>query len=119
MQVQVNAGNGIENKESLERWAVQHLDEALVHFRQDITRVELQLSDENGAAKGAADLRCTLEARLANHQPVAATHHAANQDLAIRGATDKLRHLLGHTLGKIAHKRDRESIRTGNALAPE
>ncbi len=111
MQVQVNTGNGIANKESLERWAAEHLGTALQRYSQDITRVEVQLSDENNAAKGAADKRCTLEARLAAHQPVAATHHAANQDLAFRGATDKLLHLLEHTLGKLAHKRDRETIR--------
>ncbi|MGE0333345.1 MAG: HPF/RaiA family ribosome-associated protein, partial [Ramlibacter sp.] len=92
-----------------------HLASALQRHSQDITRVEVQLSDENSGAKGAADKRCTLEARLAAHQPVAATHHAENQDLAFRGATDKLLHLLEHTLGKLAHKRDRDTIRRMDA----
>lgn len=117
MQVQVNTGNGTTNKDSLERWAAQFLGESLDRFKQDVTRVEVQISEENGAAKGAADTRCTLEARLAHYQPVAATHHAANQDLALRGATEKLQHLLAHTLGKLDHKRDRETIRkTGAAV---
>ncbi|MGE0333117.1 MAG: HPF/RaiA family ribosome-associated protein, partial [Ramlibacter sp.] len=68
MQVQVNTSNGIANKESLERWASDHLASALQRHSQDITRVEVQLSDENSGAKGAADKRCTLEARLAAHQ---------------------------------------------------
>ena len=111
MQVQVDTSNGIADNESLERWASDHLVSALQRYSQDITRVEVQLSDENNGTKGAADKRCTLEARLAAHKPVATTHHAANQDLAFRGATDKLLHLLEHTLGKMDHKRDRETIR--------
>jgi ribosome-associated translation inhibitor RaiA len=111
MQIQVNTSNGIENKESLERWAAQHLTEALAHYKQDVTRVEVQLSDENSASKGAADKRCTLEARLANHQPIAVTHHAENQDLAFRGATQKLQHLLEHTMGKLDSRRGRDTIR--------
>ena len=110
MQVQVNTGNGAAGTGSLERWANGHLNAALERYSQDITRVEVQLTDQNGA-KGAADKRCTLEARLNFHPPVAATHHAENHDLAFRGATDKLLHLLEHTLGKLHNKRDRETIR--------
>src|SRR5690348_2991734 len=74
MQVQVNTSNGIENKDSLERWADQFLNEALARFRQDITRVEVQLRDANSSAGGAQDKRCMLEARITGHEPVAATH---------------------------------------------
>ncbi len=119
MQVQVNTGNGAAGKESLERWAGEHLNAALHRYRQDITRVEVQLSDENSATGGAADCRCMLEARLNFHPPIAATHHAANQDLAFRGATDKLIHLLEHTLGKLDHRRDRETIRRMDETATQ
>lgn len=115
MQIQVNTGNGLDNSESLERWASAHLQDALARFGQDVTRVEVQLSDENsvhkGTSKGAADIRCTMEARLAHHQPLAVTHHADNQDLAFRGAAQKLQSLLAHTLGKLDHHKDRDTIR--------
>jgi len=113
MQVQVNTGNGAQNKESLERWADEYLQDQLARFKQDLTRVEVQLSDENSSAKGGADRRCTLEARLAGHDPVAASHHAPTQDEAFRGATQRLIHLLDHTLGKQGRyqHRDRETIR--------
>jgi ribosome-associated translation inhibitor RaiA len=119
MQVQVNTSNGIDNKESLERWVAQFIADALTHYRQDITRVEVQLSDENNGTKGAADKRCALEARLANHQPLAVTHHAENQDLALRGAAQKLQHLLEHTLGKLDHHRNRETIRRDTGALAE
>ena len=113
MQVQVNTGNGIENKETLERWADSFLNESLARFKQEITRVEVQLTDENHAAKGGGvDKRCMLEARVTGRAPVAVTNYAANQDLAFRGATDKLAHALDHVFGKQDRKhRDRDTIR--------
>ena len=53
MQIQVNTSNGIENKESLDRWAEKYLNESLARFGQEITRVEVQLSDEGSGRKGA------------------------------------------------------------------
>jgi ribosome-associated translation inhibitor RaiA len=113
MQVQVNTSNGIENKETLERWADEYLGAELARFKQEITRVEVQLSDENKARNGASDKRCTMEARLNGHEPLAVNHHAESQDLAFRGATQKLIRLLEHTLGKLdRHEhRARETIR--------
>lgn len=112
MQIQVNTGNGVENSESLQRWASEHLSETLERFQQDITRIEVQLSDENSGKAGNADKRCMMEARLAGHQPVAVSHHGVTQDEAFRGAGRKLLNALDHTLSKVRdHHRDRNSIR--------
>lgn len=112
MLVQVNTGKGLENTEALQRWATEHLQETLDRFQQDITRIEVQLSDENSGKAGDANNRCMLEARLVHHQPVAVTHDAENQDEAFRGAARKLLHALDHTLGKLRDQhRDRDSIR--------
>ena len=113
MQVQVNTSNGIQNKETLDRWADEFLNESLARFRQEITRVEVQLADENSGKKGAADKRCMLEARLNGHEPVAVSHHGETQDEAFRGATQKLIRALEHTQGKLDRHdhRSRETIR--------
>lgn len=113
MQVQVNTSNGVENKEALERWAGDFLNDALSRFRQEITRVEVQLSDESSGTRGAVDMRCMMEARLNGHEPLAVNHHAPTQDLAFRGAGEKLVRLLEHTLGKLdRHEhRVRDTIR--------
>jgi hypothetical protein len=118
MQVQVNTSNGINNKDTLDRWAEQFLNDALARFRQEITRIEVQLSDENSGKKGAADKRCMLEARVNGHEPLAVNHHGETQDEAFRGATEKLLHALEHTLGKLdRHQhRDRETIRKSESL---
>ncbi|MBC5782088.1 HPF/RaiA family ribosome-associated protein [Ramlibacter sp. USB13] len=114
MKVQVNTSNDIDNQDALERWASDYLNEQLARFDQDLTSIEVQLSDENHAAKGGGvDKRCTLEARVNGRAPVAVTNYAPNQDLAIRGATDKLMHALDHTFGKLDRRehRVRDTIR--------
>jgi hypothetical protein len=118
MQVQVNTGNGIQNKETLERWASDFLNDALGRFNQEITRVEVQLTDENRGKGGASDKRCMLEARVNGHEPLAVTHEGGTQDEAFRGATQKLIHALEHALGKLDRRqhRDRETIRKSDIL---
>lgn len=119
MQVQVNTSNGIQNKDALERWADEFLNEALARFKQEITRIEVQLSDENSSKKSASHKRCMLEARLNGHEPLAVNHHAETQDEAFRGATQKLTRLIEHTLGKLDRheNRSRETIRKDPSIA--
>jgi ribosome-associated translation inhibitor RaiA len=123
MQVQVNTGDGLEGKDTLERWATDFLNGELSRFRDEITRVEVQLTDEAKGKKNGEDMRCMLEARLNGHQPVAVQHHAENMDEAIRGASTKLIRALNHTLGKLdRHEhRSRDTIRRdpqATAIAP-
>ena len=108
MQVQMNTGNGVQNKESLERWASEFLNEQLARFRQELTRVEVQLSDENRGKGGSDDMHCMLEGRLTGHEPIAVNHHAATMDEAIRGATTKLARAMEHALGKLDRHQHRD-----------
>jgi hypothetical protein len=113
MQVQVNTSNGVANKETLERWADEYLNGSLARFSQEITRIEVQLSDENSGKNGASQKRCMMEARVNGHAPLAVKHFDETQDEAFRGATQKLIRLLDHTFGKLdRHEhRSRETIR--------
>ena len=114
MKVQVNTSNDIDNKESLERWASDYLNEHLARFDQDITSIEVQMTDENHGAKGGGvDKRCMLEARVNGIKPIAVTNFAANQDLAFRGAAEKLGKAIDHEFGKLDRRehRQRDTIR--------
>ena len=111
MQIQVNSNRSIAIGESFERWATDELNASFGRFKDVITRIEVHMSDENGDRPGIDDKRCVIEARLANREPVAVNHQAANQDEAFRGASDKLKRLIEHTLGKMRDHRGRESIR--------
>jgi hypothetical protein len=114
MKVQVNTSNDIDNKDALERWASEYLNESLGRFEQDITSIEVQLTDENHAVKGGGvDKRCMLEARVNGHAPIAVTNYAPDQNLAFRGAVEKLSHALDHRFGKLDRRehRMRDTIR--------
>ena len=118
MQIQVNTGNGVENKDALERWANEEIRQALSRFAGDVTRIEIHLSDENHGEGGGGDKRCAMEARLARHQPVTVTRHATNLDEAFRGASDKLKRALDSALGRLG-KHGRESIRKDGGTVVE
>ena len=114
MKVQVNASNDVQNKEALESWASDYLNERLARFAQDLTSIEVQLTDENHGTKGGAnDKRCMLEARMAGRAPVAVTAFGADQNLAFRAAGEKLEHALDHAIGKLDRRehRVRDTIR--------
>jgi ribosome-associated translation inhibitor RaiA len=119
MQIQVNTGNGVENKDALERWANEEIRQALDRFSADVTRVEVHLSDENHDKRGGGDKRCAMEARVAGRQPVTVTQHAPSLDEAFRGAADKLKRLLDSTLGRLNNHRDRDSIRKDTGFIAE
>ncbi len=111
MQIQVNSNHTIHTGESFERWASTTLHESLGRFKDDITRIEVHMSDENADRISTDQKRCMMEARLAHHEPLAVNHHAPSQDEAFRGASEKLKRMLEHTLGKLRDHRARESIR--------
>lgn len=87
------------------------VEQAPERFSAHITRVEVQLSDENGGKIGQLDQRCMLEARLEGRQPVAVkvTDHAATLEQAVQGAAQKLAHLLDSTMGRLHEHRAKTS----------
>jgi ribosome-associated translation inhibitor RaiA len=105
MKIQVNTDANIPGHAARVAGVSSTVEHALARFAESITRVEVHLSDENSGKKGAHDQRCMLEARLQGRQPVAVTEHAASQDQALHGATDKLVRLLDHTLGRVHEHR--------------
>ena len=100
MQVQVNTDRNIEGREALATRVQAVVENALGRLRDQITRVEVHLSDKNGQTRGQNDKRCMVEARLEGRQPVAVTHQAAPFDEAVEGAVAKMNRLLESTLGR-------------------
>lgn len=116
MQIQVNTDDQIEGRDALARRVQAEVADVLDRYSDQITRVEVHLSDENSASKSAdarGDKRCLLEARPAGLQPVAASHQAPTLDEAVSGATAKLGRLLDSLLGKRKDHRRRAPARPG------
>ncbi|MEO7051253.1 MAG: HPF/RaiA family ribosome-associated protein, partial [Rhodanobacter sp.] len=92
----------IAGHEALAQNVEEVVERLLGRFSEQVTRVEVHLSDENGSSKsGAADKRCLLEVRLAGRQPVSVSEQAHTVNAAVTGASHKMIHLLESELGKL------------------
>ncbi len=105
MQIQINTDHTIEGREALNAHIHSVVENALGHLASRATRVEVHVTDENGARAVGDDKRCVMEARLEGRPPAAVTHHAATIHDAATGAAAKLASLIEHTLGRLQHER--------------
>ncbi len=109
MKIQLNTDANIDGNEAVAAQVAAAVDQALAHFSEHITRVEVHLSDENGDKSGQHDHRCMLEARLEGRQPLAVTDQAATLQQAVHGAAHKLAHRLDSTLRRLHDHREKTS----------
>ena len=103
MHVQVNTDNHIDGDEALTAQVRGVVEGTLSRFAEQLTRVEVHLSDLN-SHKGGNDKRCVMEARLEGLRPTAVTHQASTLDQAIIGAADKLKRAVESTLGRLRER---------------
>jgi ribosome-associated translation inhibitor RaiA len=101
MQIQFNSDKNVTGSEELITSATLLISQELSRFSQQITRVEVHFSDEDGNKDGFIDKRCMLEARLAGMKPIAVTNHANTHEKAIYGAIDKLKTSLEKIAGRL------------------
>ena len=101
MQIQVNTDKNIEGSARMSAYFTDTLHDALERFADQVTRIEVHLSDENAQKEGGDDKRCLLEARLKGLKPIVVSHNAENLDFAVSGAIDKLVKSLESTIGKL------------------
>ena len=101
MQIQINTDKNISGQDALAQSVEDVLRSDLSRFSDQITRVEVHLSDENSSAKsGMMDKRCLLEVRLAGEHPTAISEQAETIGGAVSGATQKMVDLLETELAK-------------------
>lgn len=101
MQIQFNTDKNVIGSEGLIASSTSLISEELSRFSQQITRVEVHFSDEDGNKDGFNDKRCMVEARLAGMKPIAVTNHANTHEQAIFGAIDKLKTSLEKITGRL------------------
>ena len=112
MLTHVFSDKHIDSDKRTQDWVTATVEVTLEHHLEDLTRVEVHLSDENGGKSGPKDKRCKMEARPKGHQPILVSHDADSLTQAVEGAAEKLEHALEHLFGKLRGKRTA-------ALAPE
>lgn len=101
MIIQINTDKNISGTEEFRAPVIALISDELSRFSNQITRVEVHLSDENANKGGINDKKCVLEARLEGLKPVAVTNKADTVEQAIDGAIDKLKNSLTTILGRL------------------
>lgn len=100
MQIQVNTDHNVKGGDLLIKHVESLLSDSLNSFKDQVTRVEVFISDENSHKGGDDDLRCTMEARIRGMKPIAVTHHADNINVAIDGAAERITRSVRKTVDK-------------------
>lgn len=101
MIIQFNTDNNIAGSEKLNDYFSTTLSDSLSRFSDQITRLEVHLTDENSNKEGQNDKRCMLEARLEGHQPFAVSNNGDTIEQAVKGAADKLKSSLDTVIGRM------------------
>ncbi len=101
MIIQFNTDNNVSGSEAFKAPLIALIEDNLSRFSDQITRLEVHLSDENGDKNSLNDKRCMVEARLEGRQPIAVTDMADTKEQAVSGAIDKLKASLETILGRL------------------
>ncbi|MBL7129509.1 MAG: HPF/RaiA family ribosome-associated protein [Ignavibacteria bacterium] len=101
MKIQFNTDSNITESKELRDSLIALISEGLSRFSDQISRLEVHLSDENSHKDGLNDKRCLLEARLEGRQPIAVKNQANTLEQAVIGAVDKLKSSLDTILGRL------------------
>lgn len=101
MKIQLNTGRNVRGSEELRGLLTYIISEELSRFDDQITRLEVYISDEDGKKGGPKDKRCLLEARMEGMQPIAVTNFANTSEQAVIGALGKLKNKFSTKIGRL------------------
>jgi ribosome-associated translation inhibitor RaiA len=117
MQIQVNTDDHIQGGESLAQWVRDEAGNRLTRLKEHVTRLEVFLTDVDGAKSGVKDKRCRLEARVTGRKPVTVTAEADKMGAALIDAVEKLTRALDTDLGRVKDRNGRDTIRAAQDQA--
>ena len=119
MQININTDSTVERQAGLNDHVKTVVEAAISRFRDQITRVEVHLSNNNSQKSADGDNRCMLEVRMNNYQPIAVSDHAATLHQAIAGAAEKMKRSVDNTLGRLADTQRRPNAKPAAAAEPD
>lgn len=104
MTIQINSDNNLTVHEEFRAQLQDQISEELSRYSEQITRLEVHLSDENSHKDALNDKRCIIEARLEGIKPIAVTNIANNHEQAVEGAIEKLKSALDTKFGRLNNR---------------
>ena len=119
MQIKTNTDNTIEHHSSLDDHVDTVVKGAVQRFGEQITRVEVHLSDKVKEKSADGENRCLMEARVTGYQPVVVSAHAATLHQSIASAADKLERAIDSALGRLHDSHRHAGIKGGAVVADE
>lgn len=109
MEINVNTDNTIDRHQGLDERVREVVESSVGRFEQ-VRRVDVHLSNQNGQKHEDGDNYCMMEARVSGYEPVVVHAHAADLHLSISGAAGKLKRALDSALGRLNDKSKREPL---------
>ena len=109
MEINVNTDNTIDRHQGLDERVREAVEASVGRFEQ-VRRVDVHLSNQNGQKHADGDNYCMMEARVAGYEPVVVNAHAENLHLSISGAAGKLKRALDSALGRLNDKNKRDTV---------
>jgi ribosome-associated translation inhibitor RaiA len=109
MEINVNTDNTIDRHQGLDERVRDVVESSISRFEQ-VRRVDVHLSNQNGQKHEDGDNYCMMEARVAGYEPVVVHAHAADLHLSISAAAAKLKRALDSALGRLNDKNKREPV---------
>ena len=107
MQFQFNTDSSVMGTANVAARIEAMVRDKLARFDERLTRVEVHVSDVNGAKHGADDKHCMIEARPRGGRAIGVTGKADKVDDAARKAANTLAQRLERIFGKEArHQHD-------------
>jgi ribosome-associated translation inhibitor RaiA len=109
MEINVNTDNTIDRHQGLDERVRDVVESSISRFEQ-VRRVDVHLSNQNGQKHEDGDNYCMMEARVAGYESIVVHAHAADLHLSINGAATKLKRALDSALGRLNDKNKREPL---------
>ena len=110
MEININTDNTIDRHQGLDERVREAVESSIGRFGEQVRRVDVHLSNQNGQKHADGDNYCMMEARVSGYEPVVVHAHADNLHLSITGASGKLKRALDSALGRLADKNKREPL---------
>lgn len=101
MTIQFNTDRTVKWDQRHEEHFHTVITEEMKRHSAHITRIEVHLSDENGAKEGGNDIRCLMEVRLAGLKPIVVTALANTEKQAILDAVKTLSATVKSTIDRM------------------
>jgi hypothetical protein len=96
MEININTDNTIDRHQGLDERVREAVESSIGRFGEQVRRVDVHLSNQNGQKHADGDNYCMMEARV---------HAIAeNLHLSISGASGKLKRALDSALGRLSDK---------------